>query len=43
LADVHDDKVTSWKTLPKLFALVGDEDKLARYVQANIQAYLEKE
>jgi hypothetical protein len=43
IADVHDNKVTSWKTLPKLFALVGDEAKLAKYVQANIRAYLEKE
>ncbi|MGI6417704.1 MAG: nitrophenyl compound nitroreductase subunit ArsF family protein [Thermoguttaceae bacterium] len=41
LLDVHDGKVTSWKPAPKLWSLVGNKDEFFRYVQGEVQGYLE--
>lgn len=41
LLDVHDGKVTSWKPAPKVWSLVGNKDEFFRYVQGEVQAYLE--
>ena len=41
LMDVHDGKVTSWKPAPKVWSLVGNKDQFFRYVQGEVQGYLE--
>jgi len=41
LMDVHDGKVTSWKPAPKVWSLVGNKDAFVRYVQGEVQSYLE--
>ncbi|OHB80909.1 MAG: hypothetical protein A2V98_05565 [Planctomycetes bacterium RBG_16_64_12] len=41
LMDVHDGKVTSWKPAPKVWSLVGNKDAFLRYVQGEVQSYLE--
>ena len=41
LMDVHDGKVTSWKPAPKVWSLVGNKDEFFRYVQGEVQSYLE--
>jgi len=43
LMDVHDGKVTSWKPAPKVWSLVGNKDQFFRYVQGEVQSYLEGE
>ena len=41
LMDVHSGKVTSWKPAPKVWSLVGNKDEFFRYVQGELQSYLE--
>ena len=41
LMDVHDGKVTSWKPAPKVWSYVGNKDQFFRYVQGEVQGYLE--
>jgi hypothetical protein len=41
LMDVHDGKVTSWKPAPKVWSLVGNKDEFLKYVQGEVQSYLD--
>lgn len=41
LMDVHNGKVTAWKSAPKVWSLLGDKDEFFRYVQNEIRGYLE--
>ena len=37
--DIHDGKVKQWKTLPKIWTLVGNETEFKKYVQDEARAY----
>jgi hypothetical protein len=41
LMDVHEGKVTSWKPAPKVWSLVGNKDEFLKYVQGEVQSYLD--
>lgn len=41
IMDVKDGKVASWKPAPKVWSLVGQKDQFFRYVQGEVQSYLQ--
>jgi hypothetical protein len=41
IMDVHNGDVTSWKPAPKVWSLVGKKDDFFKYVQGEIQLYLD--
>jgi hypothetical protein len=41
LMDVQDGKVKQWKPAPKVWSLVGNRDAFFRYVQGEIDSYLQ--
>lgn len=41
IMDVKDGKVAAWKPAPKVWSLVGQKDQFIRYVQGEVQSYLE--
>jgi hypothetical protein len=41
IMDVHDNKVTAWKQAPKVWSLVGKKGDFFKYVQGEIQSYLD--
>jgi hypothetical protein len=41
IMDVRDGETTAWKPAPKVWSLVGKKDDFFKYVQAEIQVYLD--
>jgi hypothetical protein len=41
IMDVNNGKVTAWKVAPKVWSLVGDQERFFKYVQDEVRAYLE--
>jgi len=41
IMDIRDGKVTSWKPAPKVWSLVGNKDEFFKYVQTEVQGYLQ--
>lgn len=41
LVDMQDGKQTKWKNLRRVWELLGDKDAFMKYVQGEVQAYLE--
>ena len=41
LMDVQDGKVKAWKPAPKVWSLVGQKDEFFKYVQGEVQSYLQ--
>ena len=39
--DVHDGGTTAWKPAPKVWSLVGKKSDFFKYVQGEIQVYLD--
>ncbi|OHB66949.1 MAG: hypothetical protein A2V70_08655 [Planctomycetes bacterium RBG_13_63_9] len=42
IVDVHDNKVTRWAPMPKVWSLVGQKKDFLEYVQEGVRDYLEK-
>ena len=42
LMNVKDGKVAAWKAAPKVWSLVGQKDDFAKYVQGEVQSYLDE-
>ena len=43
ILDIHDGKVKAWKPAPKVWSLVGKKSEFARYVQREVQGYVDGE
>ncbi|MHB8955835.1 MAG: nitrophenyl compound nitroreductase subunit ArsF family protein [Pirellulaceae bacterium] len=43
ILDIHDGKVKAWKPAPKVWSLVGKKSEFVRYVQREVQDYVEGE
>ncbi|MGD0516938.1 MAG: nitrophenyl compound nitroreductase subunit ArsF family protein [Thermoguttaceae bacterium] len=41
IMDVHDGEATAWKPAPKVWSLVGKKDDFFKYVQTEIQNYID--
>ena len=41
IMDVHGDNVTAWKPAPKVWSLVGRKTDFFKYVQGEVQSYLD--
>ncbi len=41
IMDVHNGEVTAWKPAPKVWSLVGKKNDFFKYVQGEMQVYLE--
>ena len=42
LANTHDNRVTEWRPMPKVWSLVYKKDAFLKYVQDGIRSYMEK-
>jgi thiol-disulfide isomerase/thioredoxin len=43
ILDIHDGKVKAWKPAPKVWSLVGKKSEFFRYVQREVEGYIEGE